>query len=162
MGNTIVSNSWIIPKIWSSQLKGRNLEYLQARAKHYKAPTWAEEDTQEDGVHKLALPSTDLEEDGVYLVRCLNIGKLEALELYNDSEEGLDIHQAKTTESFITNTLVLRKEPIKAVIGKQTKHTNSQKLVEEASKGKPKLSFEEIVLKEYWSYQKVFEGQKQD
>ena len=108
----------------------------------------------------MALPSTDLEEDGVYLVRCLNTGKLEALELYNDGKEGLDIHRAETMESFITNTPVLRKEPIKAVIGKQTKHTNSQKFVEEALKGKAKLSFEEIVPKEYWSYRKVFEGWK--
>ena len=91
-GNTIVPNPQIIPKIWSSQLKGSNWEHLQAQAKHYKAPTWTEEDTQEDGIYKLALPSTDLEEDGVYLVRCLNTGKLEALELYNDSKEGLDIH----------------------------------------------------------------------
>ena len=68
------------------------MEYLQARVKHYKAPTWAEEDTQENGVYKFALSSTDLEEDGVYLVRCFNTGNLEALELYNDSEEGLDIH----------------------------------------------------------------------
>ena len=97
----------------------------------------------------MALPSTDLEEDGVYLVRCLNTGKLEALELYNDGKEGLDIHRAETMESFITNTPVLRKEPIKAVIGKQTKHTNLQKLAKEALKGKSELSFEEIVLKEY-------------
>ena len=44
-GNTTVPNPQIIPKIRSSQLKGRNWEYLQARAKHYKAPTWAEKDT---------------------------------------------------------------------------------------------------------------------
>ena len=134
------------------------MEYLQARAKHYKAPTWAEEDTQENGVHKLALPSNDLEEDRVYLVRCLDTGTLEALEPYNNGEEGLDIHQAETTESFIANISAPRKEPIKVAIGKQTKHTNSQKLAEEALKGKPELSFKEIILKEYWSYQKVFEG----
>ena len=68
------------------------MEYLQAQAKYYKAPTWAEEDTQEDGVHKLALSSTNLEKDGVYLIRCLDTGKLEALELYNNGKEGLDIH----------------------------------------------------------------------
>ena len=117
-----------------------------------------EEDTQEDGVHKLALFSNNLEEDGVYLIRCLDTGTLEALELYNDGEEGLDIHQAETTESFIANTPAPRKEPIKAAIGKQTKHTNSQKLVEEASKGRPELPFKEIVPKEYWSYQKVSKG----
>ena len=63
-------------------------------------------------------------------------------------------------ESFIANTPAHKKEPIKAVIGKQTKHTNSQKLAEEALKGKAELSFEEIVPKEYWSYRKVFEGWK--
>ena len=52
-------------------------------------------------------------------------------------------------ESFTANTLAPRKKPTKAAMGKQTKHTNSQRLVEEASKGKPKLPFEEIVLKEY-------------
>ena len=97
----------------------------------------------------MALPSTNLEEDGVYLIRCLDTGKLEALGLYNNGNEGLDIHQAKTTESFIANILAPKKEPIKAAIGKQTKHTNLQKLMEEASKGKAELFFEEIVPKEY-------------
>ena len=109
----------------------------------------------------MALPSTDLEKDRVYLIRCLNTGILQALELYNDDEEGVDIHHTKTIESFIANTPAPKKEPVKAATGKQTKHTNSQRLAEEASKGKPKLPFKEIVLKEYWSYRKVFEGQKQ-
>ena len=104
------------------------------------------------------LSSEDLDEDRVYLVRCLDTGILQALELYNDSKEGVDIHRAETMESFIANTLALKKEPIKAAIGKQTNHTNLQKLVEEALKGKPELSFEEIVPKEYWSYRKVFKG----
>ena len=149
VGNTIVSHPWIIPKIQRSQLKGWNTEYLKAQAKHYRAPTWAKEDTQEDGDQNTALPSTNLEKDGVYLVRCLNIGILEALELYNDDEKGFDIHCTETMESFTANTLAPRKKPTKAAMGKQTKHTNSQRLVEEASKGKPKLPFEEIVLKEY-------------
>ena len=124
-------------------------KYLRAQAKHYKAPTWAEEDIQEDMDHYQALSSEDLDEDRVYLIRCLNTGILQALELYNDSKEGIDIHQAETIKSFIANTLAPKKEPVKAVTGKQTKHTNSQRLVEEASKRKPKLSFEEIVPKEY-------------
>ena len=99
-----------------------------------------------------------LKEDRVYLVIYLNIGTLQALELYNDSEEGIDIHHAKTMESFIANTPAPRKEPVKASTGKQTKHTNSQRLAEEAAKGKPKLPFEEIVPKEYWSYRKVLKG----
>ena len=61
-------------------------------------------------------------------------------------------------ELFIANTLAPKKEPVKAAIGKQTKHTNSQRLAEEALKGKPELPFKEIVPKEYWSYRKVFEG----
>ena len=126
-----------------------NAEYLKAQAKYYKAPTWAEEDTQEDSDQTMALPFTDLEEDGVYLIRCLDTGILQALELYNDDDEGINIHCTKTTESFIANTPAPKKEPVKAVTGKQTKHTNSQRLVEEASKRKPKLSFEEIVPKEY-------------
>ena len=48
------------------------------------------------------------------------------------------------------------------MIEKQTKHTNSQRLVEEAAKGKPELFFEKIVPKEYWSYKKVFEGQPKE
>ena len=47
---------------------------------------------------------------------------------------------------------------LKNPTGKQIKHTNSQHLVEEAIKGKPELSFEEIVLKEYWNYKEVFTG----
>ena len=137
-----------------------NAEYLKAQAKYYKAPTWAEEDTQEDSDQTMALPFTDLEEDRVYLIRCLDTGTLQALELYNNSEEGVDIHCAETTESFIANTPASKKEPVKAATGKQTKHTNSQRLAEEALKGKPKLPFEEIVPKEYWSYRKVFEGRK--
>ena len=43
--------------------------------------------------------------------------------------------------------------------GKQIKHTNLQRLAEEAAKWKPELFFEEIVPKECWSYRKVFEGQ---
>ena len=125
------------------------MEYLQARAKYYKAPTWAEKDTQEDSVHKLALPSTDLEEDGVYLVRCLNTGILQALKLYNDNEEGINIYRTETTKPFIANTLAPKKGPIKAPMGKQTKHINLQRLAKEASKGQPKLPFEEIVPKEY-------------
>ena len=39
---------------------------------------------------------TGLEEDGVYLVRYLEIGTLEALELYNDSKEEVDIHRTET------------------------------------------------------------------
>ena len=93
--------------------------------------------------------SKNLDEDRVYLVKCLDTGTLQALELYNNSEEGIDIHHSETTESFITNTLALKKELVKVATGKQTKHTNSQRLVEEASKGKPKLPFEEIVPKEY-------------
>ncbi|ETW78670.1 hypothetical protein HETIRDRAFT_219397, partial [Heterobasidion irregulare TC 32-1] len=156
VGNATVPHPRIKPNIRGSQPEGRNPEYLRARAKHYAAPTWAEEDTPEDGVRLSALPSTDLEEDGVYLVRCLNTRQLEALELYNDGKENIDIHRIETTETLVTNTPVPRKEPI----GKQTKHTNSQKLAEEASKGKPELSFEEIVPKEYWDYRKVFEGRK--
>ena len=97
----------------------------------------------------MALSSTDLEKDRVYLIRCLNTGILQALELYNNNEEDIDIHHAKTMESFIANTPAPKKEPVKAATGKQTKHTNSQRLAEEASKGKPELPFEEIVLKEY-------------
>ncbi|ETW75035.1 hypothetical protein HETIRDRAFT_120454 [Heterobasidion irregulare TC 32-1] len=154
VGNATVPHPRIKPNIQGSQPEGRNPEYLRARAKHYATPTWAEEDIPEDGVRLSALPSTDLEEDRVYLVRCLNTGQLEALELYNDGKENVDIHRAETTETLVTNTPIPRKEPI----GKQTKHTNSQKLAEEASKGKPELSFEEIVPKEYWDYRKVFEG----
>ena len=123
------------------------MEYLQAQAKHYKAPTWAEEDTQENGVYKLALSSTDLEEDGVYLVRCFNTGNLEALELYNDFKKGVDIHYAKTTELPYTNPPAQGSKPVTAKTRKQTKHTNLQILAEEAAKGKPELSFEEIVPK---------------
>lgn len=107
------------------------------------APTWAEEDIQEDSNHYQALSSEDLDEERVYLVRCLDTGTLQALELYNDSEEGVDIHCAKTSESFIANTQAPKKEPIKAAIGKQMNHTNLQKLAEEASKGKPELSFKD-------------------
>ncbi|ETW78542.1 hypothetical protein HETIRDRAFT_419812 [Heterobasidion irregulare TC 32-1] len=71
--------------------------------------------------------------------------------------EGYDIHRVETS---VANTPARKAEPAKAAIGKQTKHTNSQKLAEEASKGKPELSFEEIVPKVYWSYRKVFEGRK--
>ena len=106
----------------------------------------------------MALPSTDLEKDRVYLIRCLNTGTLQALELYNDNEEGVNIYCTETMEPFIANTPAPKKEPVKAVIGKQTKHTNSQRLAEEASKGKPKLPFKEIVPKEYWSYRKVLKG----
>ena len=135
-----------------------NAEYLKAQAKYYKAPTWAEEDTQEDSDQTMALSFTDLEEDGVYLIRCLDTGILQALELYNDDDEGINIHCTETTESFIANTPAPKKEPVKAATGKHTKHTNLQRLVEEALKGKPELPFKEIVPKEYWSYRKVFKG----
>ena len=149
VGNTTVPNPRIKPKSLEFTTQKAYGEYLRAWAKHYKAPTWAEEDIQEDSDHYQVLSSEDLDKDGVYLVRCLNTGILQALELYNDSEEGVNIHHTETMESFIANTPAPKKEPIKAAIGKQMKHTNSRKLVEEALKGKPELSFEEIVPKEY-------------
>ena len=110
---------------------------------------WTKEDIQKDSDYYPVLFSKNLDKDRVYFVRCLNTGTLQALELYNNSEKGIDIYHSETMESFITNTLALKKEPVKVATGKQTKHTNSQRLVEKASKGKPKLSFEEIVPKEY-------------
>ncbi|ETW80302.1 hypothetical protein HETIRDRAFT_229282, partial [Heterobasidion irregulare TC 32-1] len=158
VGNTTVPHPRILPKIRGSQPKGTNREYsLRTQARNYTAPTWAEEEPQEGGGPLSALPSTDLDEEGVYLVRYLETGQLEALELYNDHEESYDIHRVETS---VANTPARKAEPAKAAIGKQTKHTNSQKLAEEASKGKPELSFEEIVPKEYWSYRKVFKGRK--
>ncbi|ETW85277.1 hypothetical protein HETIRDRAFT_115365 [Heterobasidion irregulare TC 32-1] len=64
---------------------------------------------------------------------CLDTGQLEALELYNDQDEGFDIYH---TETSTANTPACKVEPTKAAVGKQTKHTNLQKLAEEASKGK--------------------------
>ena len=149
VGNTIVPHLQIIPKNPEFATRRLNAKYLKTQAKHYKALTWAEEDTQEDSDQNMALPSIDLEEDRVYLIKCLNMGTLQALELYNDSKEGINIHCTKTMESFIANTLAPKKEPVKAVTEKQTKHTNSQRLAEEASKGKLELPFKEIVTKEY-------------
>ena len=80
------------------------------------------------------------------------------MELYNNSEEGFDIHRAETTENSYANTTARKSTTATAKQGKQTKHTNSQHLAEEAAKGKPELSFEEIVPEEYWDYRKVFEG----
>ena len=135
-----------------------NAKRLKAQARNYKALTWAEEDILEDGNGLPALPSKDLEEDGVYLVRCLDTGTLQALELYNDSKEGVDICRTETAEFPYVKTPAQGSKPAKAMTGKQTKHTNSQRLVEEAAKGKPELPFKEIVPKEYWNYRKVFEG----
>ena len=149
MGNTIVPHLQIIPKNPEFTTRRLNAKYLKTWAKHYKAPIWAKEDTQEDGDQNTALPSTDLEEDGVYLVRCLNTGILQALKLYNDNEEGINIYRTETTKPFIANTLAPKKGPIKAPMEKQTKHINLQRLAKEASKGQPKLPFEEIVPKEY-------------
>ena len=148
----------------------------KAWAKRYKVPTWAEEDESQDIANNTELPSDDLDEDGVYLVRYLETrtGTLEALELYNDSDEGFDIHRAETQEAPEPNKWARnefqnksqhwkpREVPIgprtKNPMGKQTKHTNSQRLAEEDAKGKPELSFEEIVPKEYWDYKEVFTG----
>ena len=95
----------------------------------------------------MALPSINIEEDRVYLVRCLDTGILQALELYNDFKKGVDIHYAKTTELPYTNPPAQGSKPVTAKTRKQTKHTNLQRLAEEAAKGKPELSFEEIVPK---------------
>ena len=120
------------------------------------------------------LPSKDLDEDGVYLIKYPKTGTLEALELYNNSMEEIDIHRTETQEMPCPRKLVhealrnklqpwkwhkdpIRPEP-KNPTGKQTKHTNSQHLAEEAAQGKPELLFEEIVLKEYWDYKEVFTG----
>ena len=158
MGNTIVPLLWTIPKHSEFATQRLNAKCLKAQAKHYKAPTWAEEDALKDGDQTTVLLSTDLKEDGVYLIRCLNTGILQALELYNDTEEGVNIYCTKTIELLQANILALKKKPVKVSTGKQTKHTNSQILVEEAAKGKPELPFEKIVPKEYWSYRKFFKG----
>ena len=158
VGNTTVPHLRTIPNRLEFTTQRLNAECLKARTRNYKAPTWAEEDTQEDGNDRSTLPSTDIEEDGVYLVRCLDTGILQALELYSDSEEGFDIHRAETTKNSYADTTAQRITTTTAKQGKQTKHTNSQRLAEEAAKGKPELSFKEIVPKEYWDYRKVFEG----
>ena len=156
--NTIVPLPWTIPKHPEFTTQRLNTECLKAQAKYYKALTQAEKNTLEDDDQDTALPFTDVKENRVYLVRCLNIGILQALKLYNDAEEGVDIHYTKTMELPQANTLALRKKPIRVSIGKQTKYTNLQRLAEEAAKGKPELPFEEIVPKEYWSYRKAFKG----
>ena len=113
----------------------------------------------------MVLPFIGLEKDGVYLVRYLEIETLEALELYNNSKKEVDIHRTKTQEMLCPRKLVckaLRNKlqfwrqhkdliglELKNSTGKQIKHTNSQHLAEEATKGKPELLFEEIVPKEY-------------
>ena len=96
--NTIVPLPQTIPKHSEFITQRLNAECLKAQAKHYKALTQAKEDTLEDGDQDMTLLFTDLEEDRVYLVRCLNIGILQALELYNDAEEGVDIYYTKTME----------------------------------------------------------------
>ena len=118
VGNTTVPYPQIIPKNPEFTTWRLNAKYLRAWAKHYKAPTWAEEDIQEDSDQTTVLSFEDLDEDGVYLVRCLNTGTLQALELYNDSKEGIDIYRAETMESFIANTPAPKKKPVKAVTGK--------------------------------------------
>ena len=158
VGNTTVPHLQTIPEHPEFTTQRLNSERLKARTRNYKAPTWAEEDVQEDGDNQSTLPSTDIKEDGVYLVRCLNTGILQALELYNDTKEGIDIHRAKTTAPSYAGVTMQRSTATTAKTGKQTKHTSSQRLAEEAAKGKPELSFEEIVPREYWNYRKVFEG----
>ena len=59
----------------------------------------------EDSDHTTALLSMNLEENKVYLVRCLDTGTSQALELYNDSKKGVNIHHTKTMELLYTNTL---------------------------------------------------------
>ena len=148
VGNTIVLLAQTISKCPELTTQRLNAKQLKAWAK-YKALIWAKEDVLEDSDQAIALPFIDLEEDGVYLVRCLNTGILQALKLYNDNEEGINIYRTETTKPFIANTLAPKKGPIKAPMGKQTKHINLQRLAKEASKGQPKLPFEEIVPKEY-------------
>ena len=98
MGNTIVLLLWTIPKCPEFITQRLNTEYFKALAKYYKALTWAEEDALEDGDKTMALSSTDLEKDGVYLIRYLKTGTLKALELYNDSIKEIDIHRTETQE----------------------------------------------------------------
>ncbi|ETW79926.1 hypothetical protein HETIRDRAFT_49390, partial [Heterobasidion irregulare TC 32-1] len=108
---------------------------------------------------------------GLYFTRCLpscNItgGLIKAKRAFRkpgcqEPEMRRMIH---CTETSAANTPAHKVEPTKAAIGKQTKHTNLQKLAEEASKGKPELPFEEIIPRpnqlNNWKYRKVFKGQK--
>ena len=135
--NTTVPLPQKIPKHPEFTTQRLNAKWLKAWAKHYKALTWAEEDILEDSDYNTILLSTDLEEDRVYLIRCLDTGILQALELYNDTEEGIDIHYTETVELPQVNILVPGKGPVKVPTEKQTKHTNSQWLVEEAAKETP-------------------------
>ena len=93
-----------------------NAEWLKAWAKHYKALTWTEEDILEDSDYNTVLLSIDLEEDRVYLIRCLDTVILQALELYNNTEEGIDIHYTETVELPQANILVPGKGPVKVPI----------------------------------------------
>ena len=123
VGNTIVLLAQTISKCPKLTTQRLNAKQLKAWAK-YKALIWAKEDVLEDSDQAIALPFIDLEEDGVYLVKCLNTGVLQTLELYNNTKEGINICYTKTMELPQANTSTFGKGPVKVMTEKQTKHTN--------------------------------------